>query len=189
MKHIRLLTIPAAAFMLLIAGCYTQLYKPGMEQASRQQETLYNRYDSTAIDTTLREDTTQYYGAYPDPGWYYWGRARHYPMWGTDYDYYTPDYYWGYSGYDNYYGTPWWYGYGGYGRGYGGGGYGGSPSEPPSKRGGHRSHDNGGSGSYAAPPAAPGGSPSYANPPSQPSTPPPSSGSTDDGKRAGRRGH
>jgi hypothetical protein len=187
MKHIALLLIPAILILLLVSGCYTQLYRPGMEQANRQQQaTLYNRYDSTAIDTTLRADTTGYQ-EYPNDSWYDWGRPVPYspgPIWG--WDYYSPPYYWDYFGYNNYYGTPWWYNYP-YSPGYHGGHYGGSIAEPPSKRGGGRSHDNSGGGSYVAPPP-PSNPPTYATPP--PSSPPPQSGNSgDDNKRGGKRGH
>lgn len=189
MKNARLLLIPTALFIFLIAGCYTQMYRPDMEPANRrQQATLYNRYDSTAIDTTLAPDTTDYYETYPDYGWNDWGRPRQGPIWGWDYNSYMPDYYWGYYGYDSYYGVPWWHNwydpYYPYNPGGGGG-----PAEPPSKRGGRRSHDTSG-GSYATPPASSGTSPAYATPPPAPSTPPQNGAAkTDDGKRSGKRGH
>jgi hypothetical protein len=186
MKYIRLL-IPAALFVFLFAGCYTQLYKPDMERtASPQQASLYNRYDSTAIDTSLRRDTTQYYPGYPeDYGWSYWGRPRLGPIWG--FDNYMPDYYWGYYGYNNYYGTPWWYNWYQPNYPYYPGGNGGL-AEPPSKRPSGRSHDTGG-GSYAPPPPSSSGgatAPVYAPPPSQPSNPP-ANPPQDDGKRSGGR--
>ena len=191
MKHVRYLLIPAALFLFVFSGCYTQLYRPDMESSHRQQQaTLYDRYDSTAIDTTLRRDTTDYYyGSYPDPGWYGWGRPRQEPIWGWDNSYSMPGYYGDYYGYDNYYGTPWWYGYGpGYPNYHGNYGNG-VPAEPPSKRsGGRRSHDGGGS--YANPPAAPANPPTYANPPaSTPPPNPPADNGNDDGKRGGKRGH
>ena len=190
MKHVTPLLIPAILILFLVSGCYTQFYRPGMEQANRpQQATLYNRYDSTAIDTTLRADTT--YDEYPYDSWYDWGRPVPYPnggpIWG--WDYYTPPYYWDYSGYNNYYGVPWWYNYPYY-NGYNGGRYYGGIAEPPSQRNGGRSHDNSGSGSYVAPPPA-SGAPTYAAP--APSSPPPQGNNgqsgSNDGKRGGQRGH
>ncbi|HEY3296978.1 MAG TPA: hypothetical protein VGL38_16210 [bacterium] len=193
MKRLFSLLIPAVLFIFLITGCYTQLYKPDMESArAHPQASLYNRYDSTAIDTSLRRDSTVYYEQYPDYGWSYWGRPRHEPIWGWNYDNYMPDYYWGYYGYDNYYGRPWWDNYNGYYPYYPGGSTG-TPAQPPDKRsGGRRSHDTGG-GSYATPPASSPppayGTPPPSNPPA--GSPPPDNGDAkkDDGKRGGKRGH
>jgi len=185
--------LPALLLTLLATGCYTKLYRPGMDQSRMQQESLYNRYDSTAIDTTLvpgEVDENYYRDDYY--GWSQWGRPRR-TIWGMDYYGYTPGYYYGYYGYNDYYGTPWWYNYyDPYYPYYPPGS--GTPAEPPSKRDGgrrQRPSSGGGSGTYSAPappPAA--GSPTY-NPPSQPSNLPADKGgkdSTDDQKRGGRRG-
>jgi hypothetical protein len=198
----------AAVLVLFSAGCYTQLYRPEMETArQRQQAMLYNRYDSTAIDTTLRRDTTAYD---PQPytdynyGWNAWGGYRpHRTRWGFDFDRFDPSYYWSYYGYYDYYARPWWDDwydpYWGWGHYPGSGGS--SPGEPPSRRPvGRRDRDSGGGGAtYSAPPPA--SNPAY----SAPATPPPAknpdapavkdtpknnngSSGSDDGKRDGKRG-
>jgi hypothetical protein len=162
-----------ALFTLLSAGCYTKFYRPGMETAGNgPYDTLYNRNDSTAIDTTLTADTSTYYDTYPDR-WYYWGRPRGYTRWGFDFYNFSPDYYWSYYGYNDYYGTPWWYDWNTpwYWRNYPWGGSGGV-AEPPSRRpGGGRGRDNISGGSNAQPAPAQPGSPTYAQP-NNPSSPP-----------------
>jgi hypothetical protein len=196
MKRSLWLTLPLALLALLIAGCYTQFYRPGMNMAGQgPYDTLYNRNDSTAIDTTLTADTTQYYP--PDErwnSWYYWGRPRGYTRWGFDFNNFSPDYYWSYYGYYDYYGTPWWYDW--YGPGYWGNnpwGGTGVPAEPPSQRP-HGRRDYGSSGANAQPAPTQSGSPTYAQP-SNPSPPPANKNDnnaqkqSDDGKREGKRGH
>ncbi len=186
------LTLIAMLLSLLTAGCYTKFYRPGMEQAGMgPYDTLYNRYDSTAIDTTLtRPEITD---TYPDDdyGWYYWGRPRGYTRWGFDFYNYSPGYYWTYYGYYDYYSRPWWdryynpwwyWGWNGDG----------TPAEPPSQRDYGRRGVPGNSGSgYVAPPPSSGGG--YVSPPA--STPPPNNDARkqppkpeDTNKREGRRG-
>jgi hypothetical protein len=185
------ITLMAALLSLLSAGCYTKFYRPDMEQAGRgAYDTLYNRYDSTAIDTTLTKPeggTT-----YPEDnyGWSTWGRPRGYTRWGFDFDNFEPNYYWTYYGYYDYYSRPWWDRY--YDPWWNGGGNGnGTPTEPPSQRDyGRRAVPNDG-GNYTAPPPAPSGG-SYSSPP----PPPPNNDQKNQGnqkqedknKREGRRG-
>jgi hypothetical protein len=168
--------VPAVALVLFSAGCYTQLYRPDMEGVRQRQEArIYNRYDSTAIDTTLRADTSVYQQDYrylDSYGWNTWGRPRGYTRWGFDFDRFDPSYYWSYYGYYDYYSRPWWdtwydpyWGWGNYG-----GGSSGGSGEPAGRRpGGGRDRNGGtgtGGGTYVAPPAA--GNPSYAAPASPP---------------------
>lgn len=186
--------------LLLSAGCYTKFYRPGMETAGGSYETLYNRYDSTAIDTTLTQEDYEGSSSYPDDRWntwYYWGRPRGVTRWGFDFNNFSPDYYWSYYGYYDYYGTPWWnswyspwYGY--YPNGTTGTG------EPPSKRPrGRRDQDN--SGTYSAPSGSTTTSPVYSQPSNNNNNPPPTSksgndtkqqqsGSSDSNKRDGKKG-
>ena len=127
-------------------GCYTKLYRPGMEDNGPvSMGSLYNRYDSTAIDTTLtKPETVDVYPNY-DPyyydNWSAWGRPRGYTRWGFDFNRFSPNYYWGYYGYYDYYGRPWWQDWH---HNHGGGWWGGTPGapgEPPSTRPGRRSTD------------------------------------------------
>jgi hypothetical protein len=203
MKTLKPTFIFVALLALLTAGCYTQFYRPGMERVAQgPYDQLYNRNDSTAIDTTLQQDTTAYepspypyYGGYASPtydSWYYWGRPR--TRWGFDFNGFDPAYYWSYYGYYDYYGVPWWNGYYDpwYGWQYPGWNGGGSGIPPTKRPGGRRDHSSsGGSGTYAEPQPAP-SSPTYSNP--TPSNPPPSSGGSSgqqsggDQKRDGKRG-
>ncbi len=188
MKKAWMVFFPLVLLALFTAGCYTQFYKPGMEQAQRESR-IYNRYDSTAIDTTLmRGEVDENYYPRDDYGWSTWGRPRM-PRWGLDFYSYSPDYYWGYNGYNDYYGTPWWYNsyYDPYYPYYPPGS--GQPVEPPSKREGgrrQRPSSSGGSATQSPPPAAP----TYTPPPAKtPPAPPPASNETDDqNKRSGKRG-
>jgi len=187
-----------ALFTLLSAGCYTKFYRPGMDMAGRgTYDTLYDRDDSTAIDTTLMPDTSTYYDQYPDDsrGWSYWGRPRGSTRWGFDFYNFSPDYYWSYYGYNDYYGTPWWYDWydAGYWRNNPWGGTG-VPGEPPSQRPRGR-RDYGSSGANAQPPPSSSGSPTYSQPTNNSNSPPPATKNdngakkqSDDGKRDGRRG-
>ena len=188
------MTLIVALLALFTAGCYTKLYRPGDAPMGQTgpYDRLYNRYDSTAIDTTLTQP--EYEDTYTeDYGWSYWGRHR-YPRWGFDFWNFSPDYYWSYYGYYDYYSVPWWQRY--YDPWYY---WGWTPpsgtSEPPAQREyGRRGRPTEGSGPYAAPP--PGGGGSYAQP--QPQTPaqkpddsrkqqqPPKPEDTN--KREGRRG-
>lgn len=194
MNSMKTILLSAVLLSLLTAGCYTKFYRPDMERAGRgPYDTLYNRYDSTAIDTTLTEP--EYTGTtYPDDnyGWSYWGRPRGRTRWGFDFNNFSPDYYWTYYGYYDYYSRPWWdryydpwwyWGWNGQG----------TPQEPPSQRDyGRRSQPGGGS-NVAPPPAPPSGG-SYTNPP----PPPPNNDQKKDqntqkqqgdpNKREGRRG-
>jgi hypothetical protein len=198
MKTLKLSFLFVALLALLTAGCYTQFYRPGMERVAQgPYDQLYNRNDSTAIDTTLTQDTTAYeptpYYGYSSPyydNWHYWGRPR--TRWGFDFNSFDPAYYWSYYGFYDYYGVPWWNGYYDpwYGWQYPGWGGGGAGTPPTKRPGGRRDHATGGGGTYAAPPAAP-SSPTYVTP--TPSNPPPSSGSTGqqsggEQKRDGKRG-
>lgn len=172
--------IGAAFLALATTGCYTKLYRPGMEQAGTgPYGQIYNRYDSSAIDTTLTEKEYQSYDTYPYyDNWSYWGRPRGRTLWGFDFYNYSPDYYWSYYGYYDYYGRPWWDSW--YNRGYWGsypyyGGSGG-PAEPPSRQPGDRGR---GGGSYGTPPPAQGGGtyvPAPADPAPQPQPQPPKQG-------------
>jgi hypothetical protein len=172
-----------------------------MEQSGQgPYSTLYNRYDSTAIDTTLTkpEGTSEYPPAEPDYGWYGWGRPRGYTRWGFDFDRFDPSYYWSYYGYYDYYSRPWWYSYndpywGGWYPGYYGGN--GVAGEPPSKRPVGRRDRTSGSGSYGSPSTAPApGAPNISSAPAAtpqsggtpaPQTPPSNGG---EAKRDGKRG-
>jgi hypothetical protein len=195
MKKRILILLPAVLALILTTGCYTQFYRPGMERPMASDDKLYNRNDSTAIDTTL----TPGGGAseYPnnDDRWQYWGRPRGYTNWGFDFNNFEPGYYWSYYGYYDYYSQPWWYDpyYDPYHYwspgGYGGGG---SPAEPQGRRGGDRSRDSGGGGSYVSPPPSGG---SYVSPPPPPPKKDDSGATKDQGssgdanKRGGGRGH
>ncbi|MBU0510022.1 hypothetical protein KKH27_14455 [bacterium] len=170
------IVIPAVLLMLLTAGCYTKFYHPGMERdGTGPYSQIYNRYDSTAIDTTLTKPEYEGYDSYPYyDNWSYWGRPRGRTLWGFDFYNFSPDYYWSYYGYYDYYGTPWWYSrndpwYWWYPNPGGSG----VPAEPPSKRPGLMGRPEGG-GNYGAPPPAPPGGGTYARPPEN--QPPPSDG-------------
>lgn len=200
MKRTYWLVLPLALTALLSAGCYTKFYRPGMELAGNSPyETLYNRDDSTAIDTTLTRG--EYEGeSYPGTGWdrwSLWGRPRHYTRWGFDFYNFSPDYYWSYYGYNDYYGTPWWYDwYDPYHGGWWHGGGSGVPGEPPSQR--PRGRRDFGSDSPSAQSPSSSSAPAY-SPPSN-NNPPPSNDSKagnnnnskqqsgNDGKRDGKRG-
>ncbi|MCC6475664.1 hypothetical protein IT157_01300 [bacterium] len=187
--------ISALALVLLSSGCYTKLYRVNMEQNGPfSTNELYQRYDSTAIDTTLTEP--QYVDTYPNDygwdnsGWNSWGRPRGYTRWGFDFNRFSPDYYWSYYGYYDYYGRPWWDNY--HYRNpwwYGGGGGSSGPAEPPSTRPGRRMRDGEGS----PPLYNPGGgssAPSYQPPATQPQpVVPPTRKDEDDNsqKRNGKR--
>jgi hypothetical protein len=158
----------AVLLSLLTAGCYTKFYRPDMEQAGRgPYDTLYDRYDSTAIDTTLtKPEATE---TYPEDnyGWSYWGRPRGYTRWGFDFNNFSPDYYWTYYGYYDYYSRPWWDRY--YDPWwYWGGGGSIAPSEPPSQRDYGRRGQPGGDNSVTPPPAPSGGE-TYTTPAPAPS--------------------
>ncbi len=191
----------AAVLALLTAGCYTKLYRPeGMAMDQRgPYDQIYNRYDSTAIDTTLTPPEYSY--PEDDYGWYYWGQSR-YPRWGFDFWNYSPGYYWSYDGFYDYYGTPWWSRYSDpwYHWGWSPPS---EPQEPPSQRNfGRRERPSGSGGDYAPPPSGGSGGgyapPQSTPPPASPSpqqtpdqsvkkqTPPPPSG--DQNQRSGRRG-
>lgn len=171
----RILILAATLGLLILStGCYTKLYRPGMEdQGPFSSNSLYNRYDSTAIDTTLtKPETVDVYPNY-DPyydNWSYWGRPRGYTRWGFDFDRFSPNYYRSYYGYYDYYGRPWWQDWH-HRDPWWGPGTPGAPGEPPSQRPGRRSSD------VTAPPAYtnPGGGGGGATyvPPSNPTTPPP----------------
>ena len=160
-------------------------------------DSLYNRYDSTAIDTTLTKpeivDTYPNTGTYDDYGWSNWGRPRGRTLWGFDFYNYSPGYYWTYYGFYDYYSRPWWdryydpwwyWGWNGSG----------TPAEPPSQRDYGRRGNAGSGGGYQAPPPSGGGG-GYNTPP--PSSPPPKQETPnatknqpqgDSNKRDGRRG-
>lgn len=197
MKTILKIWIPVLALALLTAGCYTKFYRPGMERPDAAYSQLYNRYDSTAIDTTLTREDWSAPDTYPESpyynNWSYWGWRRGYPRWGFDFYNFSPDYYWSYYGYNDYYGTPWWHtpywdpwyrGPGWYNQG---------PGEPPSQRERGRREPGGIGGGPNAAPAPP---PAVANPSAPPPNNPPQrkdGGNTDqkqsgDDKRGGRRG-
>lgn len=172
MKTRILILFTTLGLLVLSTGCYTKLYRPGMEdQGPFSENSLYNRYDSTAIDTTLtKPETVDVYPNY-DPyyydNWSYWGRPRGYTRWGFDFNRFSPNYYWGYYGYYDYYGRPWWHDWH-HNRPWWGGSPG-KPGEPPSQRPGRRSSDvspppiyNGG--------GATGGGATY-NPPANPTPP------------------
>lgn len=212
MKTRILILLATLGLVVLSTGCYTKLYRPGMEDNGPfSQSTLYNRYDSTAIDTTLEKP--EYSGSYAYPqdnyyydNWSYWGRPRGVTRWGFDFNRFSPNYYYGYYGYYDYYGRPWWQDWnrhhGGHWWGPGGTG---EPGEPPSQRPGRRSSDvtapapvigngyTGGGGSVyqqpsnppatPAPPTGKGLTPAVKNPP-PPATPPADdSGQKRNGKR------
>jgi hypothetical protein len=196
MRYVKLWLIPAAAVIFLTAGCYTQFYRPDMESARTvaSDSQLYTRYDSTAIDTTLRRDTSDVYDRYPDDyGWNYWGRPRGYTRWGFDFNNFDPAYYWTYYGYYDYYGRPWWYNYYDARRGWwtnnppvttG-------PAEPPSKRRGRLGDSPGSGESNVTPAPPPPTTPSNVQP--APASPPPqNNGNSNNGdnqqKRSGRKG-
>lgn len=164
MKARILLLTATLGLLILSTGCYTKLYRPGMEdQGPFSANTLYNRFDSTAIDTTLTKpetvDVYPGYGYYDSYGWSQWGRPRGYTRWGFDFDRFSPDYYRSYYGYYDYYGRPWWHDWNHNHNWWGGGGGSGGVSEPPSQRPGRRSSEVnappvvGGGGGYSAPPA------------------------------------
>ncbi len=185
MKRATLVLSGAVVLAILAGGCYTKLYRPGMELAARgPYDSLYNRYDSTAIDTTLTEPEydDQVYPQY-DNSWYNWGRPR--TRWGFDFYNYDPAYYWSYYGYYDYYSVPWWnYPY--YDPWWyrpGGPGIPGEPERPRDR--GRRDAPPLGGGSYVPPaPSTP-----MTQPPSQPDPKDQKEKKKDDdGKRGGRRG-
>lgn len=198
MKTIVKIWVPVLALAVLTTGCYTKFYRSGMEQPGSPYGQIYNRHDSTAIDTTLTREDWAGPDTYPESSYYNnwssWGWRRGYPRWGFDFNNFSPDYYWSYYGYNDYYSTPWWY------NSYwdpwhrGPGWYYGSPGEPPSQRERGRREPGGIGGSPSAPPPPP----SVASPSSPaPPAPPPQrkdGGNTDqkqgsdDNKRGGRRG-
>jgi hypothetical protein len=189
-KRYFLWVIGAVAVWLFVIGCYTQLYRPTVNGTPEaiSSETLYDRYDSSAIDTTLKK-TESYPSASSDyyDRWDYWGRSRPMTRWGFDFNNYYPPYYWGYYGWEDYYGNPWWYsGYYDYWWGYPTGS--GAPSEPASKRPYGRDPNTGGNSGGSAPAVQPPPSPppSYANPQNNPSSTP-SRPSRDDGKKADKQ--
>ena len=144
------ITIFAATLGLLImsTGCYTKLYRPGMEDNGPfSMGSLYNRYDSTAIDTTLTKPETVTVYPNNDPyyydNWSAWGRPRGYTRWGFDFDRFSPNYYNSYYGYYDYYGRPWWQDWNHNHGGRWWGGSPGAPGEPPSQRPGRRSTNTG----------------------------------------------
>jgi len=204
-KTLTALFVTSVFVMLLSSGCYTKFYRPGMEMDGPfSSNELYNRYDSSAIDTTLtREDYIQDY--YPESGgWYDWGSYRNYPRtrWGFDFYNFSPGYYHSYYGYYDYYGSPWWSrnGYGNNNWWYRGGGHGGyntSPGEPPSQRDGRRPRDsyNGGAPSTTTPGGYTGGGGTVTTTPAPQTKPAPppnnkKSDTSDSGssqKRAGKR--
>ncbi len=181
MRRTLLIAIPAVLVWLFVTGCYTKLYRPGFNgpPETMSSETLYERYDSSAIDTTL-ERTDVFGETYPGYNDYYdrydrwdtWGRYRPRTRWGFDFYHYSPPYYSGYYGWEDYYGYPWWYSYD---RGYWGGSGGGTaaPGEPPSKRpfGRRDSGDSGSSPPSVSPPPSSPPPASRVAPPSTPSTP------------------
>jgi hypothetical protein len=167
--------IGAIAAWLFVVGCFTQLYRPTVNGTpeAMSSETLYDRYDSSAIDTTLTKTES-----YPDAStdyydrWDYWGRSRPMTRWGYDFYNYSPPYYSGYYGWEDYYGNPWWYSSGYYDYWYGYPVGTGAPSEPASKRPFGRSPDTGGGGGSSPavqPPPSP--APAHVAPPSGGSTP------------------
>jgi hypothetical protein len=160
MRILKPITLFVVLLALMTAGCYTKFYRPGMERAGGPYSSLYTRYDSSAIDTTLMPDTTaQYDQGYPGyqpyyDNWSYWGRPRGMTRWGFDFNHFDPSYYNSYYGYYDYYGVPWWNNWYSPGYPYWGGGSG-QPGEPPSRRDvGRREHGDTGGGNVAAPPPA-----------------------------------
>jgi hypothetical protein len=161
-----------------------------MEMSARgPYDTLYNRYDSTAIDTTLTkpEILDQYPTQYQSyDSWNTWGRPR--TRWGFDFYGYDPGYYNSYYGYYDYYSVPWWQHYGydpGWWYGRGRPGVPGEPDQPRDR--GRRDYGAGIGGT--APPAAPGGTITVpvTPPPAPPKKDPPKK-EEDSNKRDGRRG-
>ena len=101
---IKFIALPILLIAFALSGCYTKFYKPGMEMANDPYSQLYNRNDSTAIDTTLTKgdwDGSNQYPNYDDyrnnnnsyDRWNYWGRPRNRTRWGFDFDNFYPDYY------------------------------------------------------------------------------------------------
>ena len=182
MRRTLLIALPAVLVWLFVTGCYTKLYRPGFNgpPETMTSETLYERYDSSAIDTTLERTDVfgeTYPGGYDNydryDRWDTWGRYRPRTRWGFDFYNYSPPYYSGYYGWEDYYGYPWWYSYDhGYWGGRGGGGTV-APGEPPSKRpfGRRDGGDSGGSPPSVSPPPSSPPPPSRVAPPSTPSTP------------------
>jgi hypothetical protein len=181
-KHTLLaLLLTGILAMLVTSGCYTKFYRPGMEMnGSFSSDQLYERYDSSAIDTTLtRQDWYPDYYPYNSDysgnnyGWNDWGRPRGYTRWGFDFYNFSPGYYHSYYGYYDYYGSPWWNR--SYNRRpwyYGGGGSAG-PSEPPSQRDGRRQREGSrGPGGAYSPPGTPSSGGVY-QAPRNPQAPPP----------------
>ncbi len=173
----RLLLLTATlGLMILSTGCYTKLYRPGMEDNGPfSSNSLYNRYDSTAIDTTLTKpetvDVYPSYDPYYNDSWSYWGRPRGYTRWGFDFDRFSPNYYRSYYGYYDYYSRPWWHDWH-HRYPHWGPGTPGAPGEPPSQRPGRRSSE-----ATAPPPVigngGMGGGATYAQPaPPPPAAPP-----------------
>jgi len=178
MKARILLLAAALGLVITSTGCYTKLYRPGMEDAGPfSSQSLYNRYDSTAIDTTLTKpevaDSYPDYGNYDYYGWSQWGRPRGYTRWGFDFDRFSPNYYWSYYGYYDYYSRPWWHDWNNRNPWWYGPGTPGAPGEPPSQRPGRRSSEvnpqapNIGGGGYS------GGGATYAPAPTTPGNPTP----------------
>lgn len=185
MKHKVLVSMLVAAVTLL-TGCYTQFYKPGMEQAGRgPYDAIYNRYDSTAIDTTLTKP--EVVDQYPDTqydNWNYWGRPR--TRWGFDFYNYDPGYYNSYYGYYDYYSVPWWHN-SWYNPGWWYGPWNpGTPGEPDQPRDRGRRDYGAGIGGTLDP--APGGTITTPTTPVQPTNPPKQEPKKEDNKREGRRG-
>lgn len=192
-----IIVLPAIAVWLLVTGCYTKLYRPSVNgpPEAMASETLYDRYDSSAIDTTrAREDIWSetypggydYYDRYDRyDRWNWWGRPRMRTRWGFDFYNYSPPYYWGYYGWEDYYGYPWWYSRYGDHRYWYPYSTGGTPGEPPSKRPFGRR----GSGERESPPPTvtrpPSSTPSYVG---SHGTPPPSRPAKSEGtKTKGQR--
>ncbi len=185
-RRYAILLLPAVAIWFLLTGCYTQFYRSSVNGTpeSMSAETLYDRYDSSAIDTTLTKKET-YPGGYSSGYDYYdrwdlWGRPRIGTRWGFDFYNYSPPYYWGYYGWEDYYGYPWWYSWYGDDYWYRYPTTPGAPGEPPSKRPfGRRDGED-----RSSPPptsvSRPSSPPSYASPPS---TPAPSRPSGSDAKK------
>ncbi|MBU1919276.1 hypothetical protein KKG66_00400 [bacterium] len=201
-KTLSALLITGVFVMLVSSGCYTKFYRPGMEiEGPYSASELYNRYDSSAIDTTLTKGD-YFPDYYPDNGWYNWGSYRYYPhtRWGFDFYNFSPGYYHTYYGYYDYYGTPWWNRYD-YNRDHwwyrGGGGYNTSPGEPPETREGRRQRESysGGGATYTQPSGGSvSGAPVSTTPPAQVKPAPPSnesksstSNSGSSQKRTGKR--
>lgn len=188
MKIFKLIPMLVVASAIL-SGCYTQFYRPGMEMSGRgPYDTLYNRYDSTAIDTSLTKP--EYADQYPpqESGydqWNYWGRPR--TRWGFDFYNYDPSYYHSYYGYYDYYSVPWWQNYG-YNPGWW---YGpwqpGTPGEPDQPRDRGRRDYGAGGGVISTPPGGAVTTPPP-TPPGAPTPPKKEEKKDDTNKRDGRRG-